>query len=241
MSDESRSGEELKRRAAVAAADWVEEDMVVGLGTGSTVRFLLEEIARRRSEGQLRRIRCVPTSLHTAERAGILGIPLTRLSETPEVDVTIDGADEVDPDLNLVKGLGGALLREKIVAAASTTMVVIVDESKLVSRLGTRAPLPVEVDPFGAMIQPPFLRSLGAEPELRMAHGVALVTDGGNHIFDCRFPEGISDPAALESTLNNRPGVVENGLFIGMADRVMVAGVDGVRVLSRAHRNAAAV
>ena len=241
MTDELSSGEELKRRAAVAAAAWVEEGMVLGLGTGTTVRFLLEEIARRRAAGQLRDIRCVPTSLHTAERAGILGIPLTNLSETPRVDLTIDGADEVDPELNLVKGLGGALLREKIVAAASAAMIVIVDESKLVPRLGTRSPLPVEVDPFGAVIQPAFLRGLGAEPELRMAHGVPLATDGGNHIFDCRFPGGIEDAAALESALNNRPGVVENGLFIGMAGRVVVAGEGGVRVLSRDPREAAAV
>lgn len=241
MTDELTPAEELKRHAAIAAAGWIEEGMVVGLGTGSTVRFLLDEIARRRAAGQLREIRCVPTSVQTAERAGILGIPLTNLADAPRVDVTIDGADEVDPELNLVKGLGGALLREKIVAAASATLIVIVDESKLVPRLGTRGPLPVEVDPFGAAIQLPFLRGLGAEPVLRLANGEPLVTDGGNHILDCHFPGGIDDAAELEIALNNRPGVVENGLFIGLAERVVVAAAEGVRVLERSPREAAAV
>ena len=241
MSEAQRSAEELKRHAAVTAAASIEEGMVVGLGTGSTVRFLLDEIARRRSEGELRRIRCVPTSTQTMERARTLGIPLSRLDDSPEVDLTIDGADEVDPDLNLIKGLGGALLREKIVAAASAAMIVIVDRSKLVTRLGTRGPLPVEVDPFGTAIQIPFLQSLGAKPRLRMAGDAPLVTDGGNHILDCSFPQGINDPAGLEVKLNNRAGVMENGLFIGMAGRVVVASEGGVRVLAPGLRETAAV
>lgn len=227
-------GEELKRQAAVRAAQWIEDGMVVGLGTGSTVRYLLEEIGRRREGGEWGRIVCVPTSRQTAERATELGIPLSELARHPEVDVTIDGADEVDPALDLIKGLGGALLREKIVAAASRTVVVIADGSKSVRRLGTRAPLPVEVDPFGAAIQPAFLRGLGAEPTLRLdPRGQPLLTDGGNWIYDCRFPDGIDDAAALEVTLNNRPGIVENGLFVGLADHVVLAADGGTRVLSR--------
>lgn len=227
-------GDELKRQAAIRATEWIEDGMVVGLGTGSTVRYLLEEIAARRAAGSLTRLHCIPTSRHTAERATALGISLTDLAAHPSIDVTIDGADEVDPDLDLIKGMGGALLREKIVAAASRLLVIIVDASKQVQRLGMRSPLPVEVDPFGFAIQPLFLRSLGAEPTLRRTpDGEPLVTDGGNLIYDCAFVDGIGSPAALEATLNNRPGIVENGLFLNMADHVVVADADGTRTLSR--------
>jgi len=228
------TAEALKRDAAVRAAEWIRDGMVVGLGTGSTVRHLLDHIARRRAEGGWRDIVGVPTSEQTAARARELGIPLSTLDDTPEVDLTIDGADEVDPDLRLIKGLGGALLREKIVATASRQLVIIVDGSKVVDRLGTRAPLPVEVDPFGAPIQPAFLRSLGADPVLRRtAAGSPLVTDGGNLIFDCRFPDGIADPEALENRLDGRVGVMENGLFLGLATAVVVAAPEGVRILER--------
>lgn len=227
-------GEELKRQAAVRAAERIRDGMVVGLGTGSTVRHLLEAIATRRTAGELARLHCIPTSRDTAARATRLGIPLASLATHPVVDLTIDGADEVDPDLNLIKGMGGALLREKIVAAASRTRLIIVDGSKVVQRLGTRSALPVEVDPFGAAIQPPFLRGLGAEPTLRTdAAGEPYLTDGGNHIYDCRFPDGIDDPAALECALNNRPGVIENGLFVGIADEVIIADGNGTRSLGR--------
>lgn len=232
-------GEELKRQAAVRAAEWIQDGMVVGLGTGSTVRYLLDEIARRRSDGSWQRLQCIPTSRNTADRAATLGIPLVSLATHPSVHVTIDGADEVDPRLDLVKGMGGALLREKIVAAASALRIIIVDASKLVQRLGTRSPLPVEVDPFGAAIQPAFLRSLGAEPTLRLnSAGEPFVTDGGNHIYDCRFVDGIGRAAKLEAELNNRPGIVENGLFVGLADQVIVAEEGGTRVLSRPGRTA---
>jgi ribose 5-phosphate isomerase A len=228
------SAEVLKRDAAVRAAEWIRDGMVVGLGTGSTVRHLLDHIAARREAGEWRGIVGVPTSEQTAARALELGIPLTTLDQAPVVDLTIDGADEVDPQLRLIKGLGAALLREKVVATASRRLVVIVDESKVVRKLGTRAPLPVEVDPFGAAIQPPFLRSLGAEPTLRRGPGGApTVTDGGNLIFDCRFPHGIDDPEALEARLDRRVGVMENGLFLGMASAVVVAAAGGVRVLER--------
>lgn len=228
------TAESLKRRAAERAAEWIRDGMTVGLGTGSTVRHLLDHIAERRAAGEWGSVVGVPTSEQTAARARELGIPLRTLDEAPEVDLTIDGADEVDPQLRLIKGLGGALLREKVVATASRRLVIIVDESKMVAKLGTRSPLPVEVDPFGAAIQPPFLRSLGAEPALRPgSDGAPLVTDGGNLIFDCRFPHGIGDPEGLEARLDGRVGVMENGLFLGLASAVVVAGADGVRTVER--------
>ncbi|HEX2095401.1 MAG TPA: ribose-5-phosphate isomerase RpiA [Longimicrobiaceae bacterium] len=231
---EAGSIESLKREAAVRAAEWIRDGMVVGLGTGSTVRHLLDHLAERRAGGEWGEIAGVPTSEQTASRARELGIPLRTFQEAPEVDLTIDGADEVDPELRLIKGLGAALLREKIVATASRAVVIIVDESKLVRKLGTRAPLPVEVDPFGAALQPPFLRSLGAEPVLRCtADGSPVVTDGGNHIFDCRFPGGIEDPEGLQAALDARVGIVENGLFLGLASAVVVAGAGGVRTILR--------
>jgi ribose 5-phosphate isomerase A len=147
--------------------------------------------------------------------------------------VTIDGADEVDPQLRLIKGLGAALLREKIVAAASAQLVIVADETKVVQRLGTRAPLPVEVDPFSEPIQLGFLRSLGAEPTLRVKDGRTVVTDGGNHILDCRFPDGIADPEDIERRLLLRPGILECGLFLGMATAVVIAGSGGIEVRTR--------
>lgn len=225
---------ELKRRAAQRAAEWIRDGMAIGLGTGSTVRYLLDEIAARRADGEWQNLVGVPTSEDTAARARQLEIPLASLAEHPVLDLTIDGADEVDPSLNLIKGLGGALLREKIVAAVTRRFVIIADASKRVQRLGTRAPVPVEVDPFSESIQPPFLTSLGAEVEMRrLPDGAPLLTDGGNLIYDCRFPDGIDDPAALEIRLNNRPGVVENGLFVGMADHAVIAAPEGIQVLSR--------
>ncbi len=225
--------ERLKRAAAETAAEWIRDGMTLGLGTGSTVRHLLDVIAERRAEGAWLGVVGVPTSEDTAARSRGLGIPLSSLDERPEVDLTIDGADEVDPELRLIKGLGAALLREKIVAAASRELVIVADDSKVVERLGTKAPLPVEVDPFGAAIQPGFLRALGAEPSLRMRDGAPVVTDGGNRIFDCRFPAGIDHPEALEARLALRPGVIESGLFLRMATAVVVAGAGGVRVMRR--------
>lgn len=229
----STDTEALKRAAAERAAEWIRDGITLGLGTGSTVRHLLDVIAERRAAGQWANVVGVPTSEDTAQRARRLGIPLATLDERPHVDVTIDGADEVDPWLRLIKGLGAALLREKIVAAASRELVIVADETKVVERLGTRAPLPVEVDPFGAAIQPEFLRALGAEPVLRVRDGVPLVTDGGNLIYDCRFPGGIADPEALEVSLALRPGVIDTGLFLGMATAVVIAGSGGVQVRHR--------
>jgi ribose 5-phosphate isomerase A len=225
--------EALKRAAAERAAEWIRDGITLGLGTGSTVRHLLDVIAERRAEGRWADVVGVPTSEDTAQRARRLGIPLATLEERPHVDVTIDGADEVDPQLRLIKGLGAALLREKIVAAASRELVIVADETKVVERLGTRAPLPVEVDPFGAAIQPEFLRSLGAEPVLRVRDGAPVVTDGGNLIYDCRFADGIADPEALEVRLALRPGIIDTGLFLGMATAVVIAGSGGVQVRLR--------
>lgn len=206
--------------------------MRVGLGTGSTARLFLEALAERMEAGELEGIVGVPTSVDTEERARELGIPLSSLEQAERLDLVVDGADEVDPQLRLVKGLGGALLWEKIVASAADRMVVVVDDGKLVDRLGRRAPLPVEVVPFGWSIHVPALLELGARPELRRAPGgEPFLTDGGHYILDCHFADGIGDPEGVEAALLRRPGIVETGLFLGYADVVVVGQEDGVRVL----------
>lgn len=228
--------DELKRQAAYHAIDqYVRDGMVLGLGHGSTIAHALERLASHLKAGRLNGVRCVPVSKHTATAAQSLGIPLTTLDEIPHPDLCIDGADEVDPRLDLIKGLGGALLREKIVAVASARMVVIVDEGKVVTRLGTRAPLPVEVLTFGWTTHVEWLQALGCEPHLRRTPaGAPFVTDSGNYIYDCHFQGGIEDPGALEKTLNNRPGVVENGLFLEIADQVVIATqTQGIQVRQR--------
>jgi ribose 5-phosphate isomerase A len=225
----------LKRMAAARAVDLVQSGMVLGLGHGSTTRPAVDIIGERVNSGVLQDIVGVPTSEQTAVQARTLGIPLTTLVEHPVLDMAIDGADEVDPDLNLIKGLGGALLREKIVEIAARRFVVVVDESKLVERLGTRGPLPVEVTQFAWEAHAHWLESLGCHPELRReADGAPFVTDNGNYIIHCAFPDGIPDPPALARTLIERPGVLEHGLFLGMATEVVVAGRDGVRIVERA-------
>jgi len=226
--------EALKRKAAERALEWVEDGMVLGLGTGSTVRHLLELLGERLRDGALKGVTGVPTSRDTAERATALGIPLVTLEQEPRLDLALDGADEVDPALHLIKGLGGALLWEKIVATAADRFVVLVDDSKLVQRLGEKAPLPVEVVPFGWTTHLSFLERLGARAVLRVdAAGQPFVTDGGHYILDCRFEGGIPDPAALDEALHRRPGIVETGLFLGMAKAVVVAGEAGVQVIQR--------
>jgi ribose 5-phosphate isomerase A len=226
--------DELKREAAYHAAGWIEDGMVVGLGTGSTVRYLLEAIAAARERGDLRAIVGVPTSEDTRLKATELGIPLSDLGRNPRIDLTLDGADEFDPRLDLIKGLGGALLREKLVAIASDRVVILADETKRVARLGQKAPLPVEIDPFGRAIQEPFLRDLGCDPIIREGPGgQPFVTDGGNFILDCRFHDAISDPAAVAHALDTRTGIMEHGLFLNIAATVVVAGEGGVQVLNR--------
>ena len=228
------SVEGLKRAAAERAVEFIESDTVIGLGTGSTVRPLLGLLAGRLREGGLTGVVAVPTSADTEIRCRELGIPLATLEDHPELALVIDGADEIGPHLGLIKGGGGALFREKVVASAAQRFVVVADESKLVRRLGTRVPLPVEVVPFGWSGLLPFFASLGAEPVLRRSpDGAAFVTDNGNYLVDCRFPRGIADPGRLARALARRTGVVEDGLFLRMARIAVVAGERGVRLLKR--------
>jgi len=226
-----------KRAAAEAAVQLVQDGMVVGLGTGSTAAFAIEALARRHRQGL--RFLGIPTSERTAAQATAVGIPLTSFAEHRQIDLTIDGADEVERGtLNLIKGLGGALLHEKIVASASRQLAVIVDDSKLVDRLGTQAPVPVEVVAFGLEVTQTALEVLGADARLRMsATGEPFVTDSAHWILDCSFGP-IADPARLEERIGRLVGVVESGLFIGRAGPVFVADVDGVHRLEspRAHR-----
>ena len=203
--------------------------MVLGLGTGSTVAFFLDALAERYRKGEVEGIVGVPTSVWTEHRASELGIPLTSLAAVGTLDLTVDGADEVDPELNLIKGLGGALIREKMVAQSTRDFLIIVDEGKLVERLGTRSPLPVEVLQFEWKFHLPFLGTWGANARLRVGEGGApYVTDNGNFILDCSFEEGIPDPTALERALQERAGVVGTGLFLDMATEVLVGGTAGV-------------
>jgi ribose 5-phosphate isomerase A len=193
----------------------------------------VQRLAERLRAGDLHDIRGVPTSQQTEQEAQRLNIPLTTLEDHPVVDLTIDGADEVDPQLNLIKGGGGALLREKIVAQASQRLIIIVDESKLVPTLGTRWALPVEVIAFGWRTQANYLASLGATVTLRQRDGAIFKTDQGNLILDCHFGS-IANPYALADRLNRRVGIVGQGLFLDMASEVIVAGIAGIRHLHRA-------
>jgi len=227
----------LKRAAADAAVELVQDGMIVGLGTGSTAAFAVEALARRHRQGL--RFLGIPTSERTAAQATAAGIPLTSFAEHRQIDITIDGADEVERGtLNLIKGLGGALLREKIVAAASRRLAIVVDGAKLVDRLGTRAPVPVEVVSFGLEATQAALEVLGASPRLRLSpSGDPFTTDGGNRILDCSFGP-IAEPARLEERIGRLIGVVESGLFISRADPVFLADAAGVHRLdsARAHR-----
>lgn len=221
----------LKRAAAIRAVEAIEDGMVLGLGSGSTAALVLEALAPRVAGGL--RVLGIATSEATAAQARRLGIPLTSFAEHRRIDLTIDGADQVERGtLNLVKGLGGALLREKIVAGASARMIVVADESKMVDRLGALTPLPVEIVPFGWQAAVDRLASLGAAPALRLAGGKPFTTDGGHHIADCAFAE-IADAAALESRLSAVVGVVESGLFVGLASHAIVGTSAGVIAIDR--------
>jgi ribose 5-phosphate isomerase A len=236
------SAADAQRQAAGdhAVAAYVRDGMTLGLGTGATAGMMLVALAARLADGRLRDITGVPTSEATAERCRELGIPLASLAEAPRLDVVIDGADEIDPGLNLIKGLGGAHLHEKVVACAGELMVVVADESKLVSRLGERAPLPVEVVEFALPVCDRKLRGLGWRPQLRMTPaGTAFVTDEGNAILDCRRDDW-SDPPTLAAGVGGVPGVVAHGFFLGMAAVAVVGTAAGVRVLERGSRPVAA-
>ena len=223
----------LKRAAAEAAVQLVRDGMVVGLGTGSTAAFAVEALARRHREGL--RFLGIATSERTAAQAKTANVPLTSFAEHRQIDLTIDGADEVERStLNLIKGLGGALLHEKIVAAASRRLAIVVDGLKVVDRLGARTPIPVEVVAFGLEATQAALDAIGATARLRRsATGEPFITDSGNRILDCSFGP-IADPGQLEERIRRVVGVVESGLFIGRANVVFVAETSGVHRLENA-------
>lgn len=228
------AADQLKRAAAEAAFAHVQTGMVLGLGTGSTVRPLLKLLGDALASGSLTDIVGVPTSIDTEVQARAVGIELIGLSDRPAIDLTIDGADEVTPELDLIKGAGGALLREKMVAQASRQLIIIADASKSVDRLGVVSPVPVEVIPWELKAQVRFLESLGAEVGVRQSDdGNLLESDNGLLFLDCRFPGGIDDPARLESAIQARAGIVESGLFLGLADEALIASERGVEVRRR--------
>ncbi len=223
----------LKKEVAERAVAFVESGMIVGMGHGSTAIWAARAIAHKLKSGELHDILGVPCSVHIEKEALALGIPLTTLNDHPVIDLTIDGADEVDPQLELIKGGGGALLREKIVAQASKREIIIVDESKPSDKLGMKWAVPVEVIPFGSGSQIVYLQSLGARPTIRLTPtGETFYTDQGNLIVDCDFGP-IDDPAHLAEQIKARAGIVEHGLFIRIATDVLVSGENGIRHLRR--------
>lgn len=219
-----------KKVAGEEAVKYVEDGMALGLGTGSTVRFFVEKVGELVQKGL--NVVGVPTSKSTEDLAKECGIPLTTLEETPTLDLAVDGADEVDSNLNLIKGMGGALLREKIVAASSKEFIVIVDGSKMVEKLGTKSPLPVEVVPFGWGSCKEWIAQLGCVPTLRLVEGQRYVTDNQNYLLECRF-EGIEDAHELDTNLHKIPGVVETGLFLEMACKIVIGKESGAEVIQK--------
>ncbi len=228
-----QDADSLKRRAAAEALTRVGSGMRLGLGTGSTMAHFLDLLGEAMRDKRIRDVVGVATSERTAAHAAKVGIPVRPLARIGRLDLAIDGADEVDPALDLVKGLGGALLREKMVVQASDRFVVIVDASKEVERLGSRAPLPVEVVRFAWAAHLGALRGLGGDPVLRGGADDPYVTDNGNLVLDVHFPDGIRDAGALDRALQARAGVVETGLFLGVADEVFVASEAGTTTRSR--------
>jgi ribose 5-phosphate isomerase A len=225
--------DDLKQQAAFRAVEFIESGMVVGLGTGSTTEHAVKRIAARLKSGELRNIVGIPTSIRTEKIARDLEVPLVGFDTHPEIDVTIDGADEVDSELNLIKGGGGALLREKIVAQASRRNIIIVDESKLVPTLGTNWALPIEVISFARYTEEKFLTALGGVVSVRnVDDGMPFRTDQNNVILDTNFGL-MTDPYNLAAKLNERAGIVEHGLFLRLATDVIVASEADVRHLKR--------
>jgi ribose 5-phosphate isomerase A len=217
-----------KRLAGEAAARLIEDDMVLGLGSGSTASYVVRTLGLRIQEG-LRIVGAVPTSNATEQLARELSIPLTTLDAHPELDLVIDGADEIDPRLCLIKGGGGALLREKIVASAARRFVVVGDVTKQVPLLGTHFPLPIEIVPFALPLVRKRLEALGASVQVRHKEDQVFVTDNGNMILDCSFQGGIREPGELQTQLKRIAGVVETGLFLNMAERAIIGGPEGVK------------
>jgi ribose 5-phosphate isomerase A len=222
--------EDAKRRAAVEAVNEVRDSFIVGLGSGSTVKYAIEEIGRRIRETNLK-VLGVPSSYQSLLLAVKCGIPTTTLHEHPIVDLTIDGADQIDPNLNLIKGMGGALTREKIIAASSKKLIVVADERKLVEHLGGSQPLPIEILPFAEPLVATKVREMGGKPRLReIKAGVPYITDNGNFIFDVDFGI-IRNPRNLNEELKMIPGVVETGLFVGMAQSAYIGTKTSLRKL----------
>lgn len=223
--------EELKKLAGEKALDHIKDGMIVGLGTGSTIEYTLRKLGKLVKDGL--KIQGIPTSIRTKRIAKEENIPLTTIDENPVIDVTIDGADEVDSNLNLIKGGGGALTREKIIAHNSKKVVIVIDDSKVVKALGIDFPLPVEVTKFGWTSTKKALEEFGCEVKLReIMKDEPYITDNSNYILDCEF-EKIDDPPQMEIDINNIPGVVENGLFIGLVDEVIVGGKQGISTLDK--------
>jgi ribose 5-phosphate isomerase A len=231
VTDGARAAE--KRAAAEQAVEWVESGMTVGLGTGSTAVWAIRAIGAALADGRLHDVVAIPTSKASANEARAVGIPLVTFDDRTAIDITIDGADEVDPALDLIKGHGGALLREKVVAQASRREVIVVDDSKPTPQLGTRCSLPVEVLRFAYRAEREYLASLGADVVLRGGDESPFVTDEGNWIVDCAFGP-IDDAPRLSALLHERAGTVEHGLFIGLTHDLLVAGADGVQHRRRA-------
>ena len=226
---------DLKEMAARDAVKYVEDGMVVGLGSGSTANKAIQLIGQKVKEEGIGIIG-IPTSTASDLLGRAVGIRMGELDDHPQVDLTIDGADEVDSSLNLVKGLGGALVREKIVAASSRVEMIVIDDSKMVNHLCQKAPLPVEIIKYSSKSTMRKLAALGCVPELRMAENEPFISDNLNYIVHCKF-ERIDDPRAMEAEIGMIPGVVDSGLFIGLASKVIVASSEGVRILERAERS----
>jgi ribose 5-phosphate isomerase A len=225
----------LKQTAAERALAFLESGMVLGLGSGSTMGYFTTMLGERLENGSLKAIHAVPTSEQTATLARERGIPLTSLTECGRVDLTVDGADEVDPDLNLIKGWGRALLREKIVAVHSDRVVIVVDDSKLVPRLATTGPVPLEILPFEAAVHVRWLATVGSRADLWLEDdGQPIITDNGNYLARCWFQDGVVDLLTTARLFADRPGILEHGLFVGLADTVVVSSPAGVRMLERA-------
>ena len=223
--------EEMKKLAAEKAVEYVKDGMILGLGTGSTVEYMLKRLERELHEGL--KIKGIPTSMHTRKLAKEYKIPLTSLEENPEIDLTIDGADEVDSELNLIKGGGGALAREKIIAHNSKKEIIIIDDSKIVKALGIDFDLPIEVLKYGwTSTKKSIEEFFGCEVDLRKILDDPYITDNGNYILDCAF-ERIEEPEEMERDINNIPGVVENGLFVGLVDEVIVGSKQGIMTLEK--------
>jgi len=225
--------EHFKKMAGEKAVERVKDGMVLGLGTGSSAKYATIKIGQLWQAGALIGIVGIPTSSDTETLAQEFDIPLSTLDEHPVIDLTIDGADEIDPNLNLIKGLGGALVREKITELATKYLIIVADHRKRVDKLGTRGPLSVEVTQFAWRHHSRWLVGLGCEPALRGGEDNPYVTDNHNFILDCTFPGGINDPAGLDRILNNQPGIVGHGLFLGMANEVIVAGEEGIEVIRK--------